>query len=103
MLRHATCLHLTSSYDQRYVPGMITSLRSKYMARLSSRWADNQLAAKSLSHMQTLGYHCKKRLKYVITDHISLTLFNMDLSYGIQVQNNSSILISESYVSLPLA
>ena len=48
------------------MPGMITSLRSKYMTRLSSRQADNQLAGKSLSHMHTFGYHDKKRLKYVI-------------------------------------
>ena len=44
-LRHATCLHLTSSNDQRLVPGIITSLRSKYVTfRLSSRQVDNQLA-----------------------------------------------------------
>ena len=34
--------------------------------RLSSRQADNQLEGKSLSHMQTLGYHGKMCLKYVI-------------------------------------
>ena len=34
--------------------------------RLSSLQADNQLAGKSLSHMQTFGYHDKKCLKYVI-------------------------------------
>ena len=43
-LRHTTCLHLTSSNDQSYVPGMITSLRSKYMTsgyhdgRLITSW-----------------------------------------------------------------
>ena len=53
MLRHATCLHLTSSNDQRLVLGMITSLRSKYLTSglISSRQADNQLAGKCLSHM----------------------------------------------------
>ena len=30
-LRHATCLNLTSSNDQRHVRDMITSLRSKCM------------------------------------------------------------------------
>ena len=34
--------------------------------RVLSRQADNQLAGKSLSCMQTLGYHGKKCLKYVI-------------------------------------
>ena len=34
--------------------------------RLSSRQADNQLAGKSLSHMQTLGYQGKMCPKYVI-------------------------------------
>ena len=61
-LRHATCLHLTSSNEQRYVPGMITSLPSKYDFWLSSRQADNHLAGKSLSHMQTLGYRGKSVL-----------------------------------------
>ena len=51
--------------------------------RLSSRQADNQLAGKSLSHMQTFGYHGKTCLKYVIS-------YNMDeeyckLWYGIKV------------------
>ena len=39
---------------------------------LSSRQADNQLAGKSLSHMQTLGYQGKMCLKYVIITVISL-------------------------------
>ena len=45
-LRHASCLHLTSSNDQRYVLGMITSLRSKYMTsgynhgRLITSWRE---------------------------------------------------------------
>ena len=45
-LRHATCLHLTSSHVQCYVPGMITSLRSKYMTfgyhhgRLITSWRE---------------------------------------------------------------
>ena len=30
-LCHSTCLHLTSSNDKHLLPGMITSLRSKYM------------------------------------------------------------------------
>ena len=34
--------------------------------QLSSRQADSQLAGKSLSHMQTLDYHDKICLKYVI-------------------------------------
>ena len=78
MLRHATCLHLTSSNDQRYVPGMITwhdnlSPFKIHDFRLSSRQADNQLAGKSLSHMQTLGYHGKMCLKYVIIYTIKRT------------------------------
>ena len=64
-----------SSNDQRYVPGMITSLRSKYDFRLSSWQADNQLAGKSILHMQTLGYHGKMRLKYVITAYIFTVAF----------------------------
>ena len=44
MLRHAACLHLTSSNDQCLLPGMITSLRSKFMtfsfhhSRLITSW-----------------------------------------------------------------
>ena len=50
------------------MPGIITSLRSKYLTFSYQSWqADNQLAGKSLSHMQTLGYQCKMCLKYVIT------------------------------------
>ena len=43
MLRHATCLHLTSSNDHGLVPGMITSSSPFKMHdyRLSSRQADN--------------------------------------------------------------
>ena len=43
-LCHATCLHLTSSNDQRLMPGMITPLSSKYMTsgyhhgRLITNW-----------------------------------------------------------------
>ena len=43
---YTTCLHLTSSNEQRYVPGMITSLRSKYMTsgyhhgRLITSWRE---------------------------------------------------------------
>ena len=36
------------------------------MIIVTSRSTNNQLAGKSLSHMQTFGYHGKKRLKYVI-------------------------------------
>ena len=64
-LRQATCLHLTSSNDQRYVPGMITSLRSKYMTsgyhhgRLITSWRERayricrllDIAAKSVLNM----------------------------------------------------
>ena len=45
-LHHATCLHQTSSVVQRYVLGMITSLRSKYMTsgyhhgRLITSWRE---------------------------------------------------------------
>ena len=42
--------------------------------RLSSRQADNPLAGKSLLHMQTLGYHGKMCLKYVI----SVSTINME-------------------------
>ena len=41
--------------------------------RLSSRQADNQLAGNSLTHMQTLGYHGKMCLKYVIMVFIDLS------------------------------
>ena len=56
---HTTCLHLTLSNDQRLVQGMITSLFKMHDFWLSLRQADNQLEGKSLSHMQTLGYHGK--------------------------------------------
>ena len=42
---------------------------------LSSWQADNQLAGNSVSHMQTLGYHSKMSLKYVIS-------VNMGYPYG---------------------
>ena len=45
-LRHATCLHLTSSNDQHLLLGMITSLRSQCMTSCYHQ-ADNQLAGKS--------------------------------------------------------
>ena len=64
-LRHATCLHLTSSNDQHLVPGMITSPFKMHFFRLSSRQADNQLAGKSLLHIQLLGYRDKKCPEYV--------------------------------------
>ena len=47
MFRHATCFHLTSSNDQRLVPGMINSLRSKCMTsgyhhgRLITSWPES--------------------------------------------------------------
>ena len=63
-LRHDTSLHLTSSSDQRYVPGMIASPFKMHDFRLSSPQANNQLAGKSLSHMQTFGYYGKKCLEY---------------------------------------
>ena len=50
-LSQAACLHLTSSNDQRLVPGTITSLRSKGM----SRQADNKLAGKILLHNADFG------------------------------------------------
>ena len=54
-LGHATCLHLkpsTHGHDNLF-PFKIDKFR------LPSRQADNQLAGKSLSHMQTLGYRGK--------------------------------------------
>ena len=44
--------------------------------RLSSRQADNQLAGKSLLHMQTLGYQGKMCLKYMV---MSVQVGTLDL------------------------
>ena len=49
----ATCLHLTSSNKQCLEPGMITSLRSKYMT--FSYQPGGQITS-WLLHMQTFGY-----------------------------------------------
>ena len=49
-LRHATCLHLTSSNDQHLVQGMITSFHSKCMTSgyhhdwLITSWRDGAYA-----------------------------------------------------------
>ena len=74
-LCHATCLRLTSSNDQSLVPGMITSPFKMDEFWLSSWQAKNQLAEKSLSHIQTLGYHGKKCPEYVIRNLIFLIFY----------------------------
>ena len=51
--------------------------------RLSSWQADNQLAGRSLSHMQTLGYHGKTCLKYVIIGYTCTAIFNFFLGHFI--------------------
>ena len=51
--------YLTSCNDQRLVPGMITSRLKMHDFHLSKQQADNQMAGKSLLHMQTLGYRGK--------------------------------------------
>ena len=54
------------------MPGMMTSLHSKYMTSgYQSRQADNQLAEKSLSHMQTLGFWGKLCPGYVLSTSIT--------------------------------
>ena len=57
-----------SSNDQRIKPALF-----KMNDFPLSQQADNQLAGKSLTHMQILGYRCKKRPGYVISTHISLS------------------------------
>ena len=50
---------------------MIGLIKVFYSILFYSRQANNQLAGESLSHMQTLGYHGKMCLKYVIKSIIT--------------------------------
>ena len=59
MLHCATCLHLPSSNDHAGHDNLSPFKIHVHDFRLSSWQADNQLAGKSLSHMQTLGYRGK--------------------------------------------
>ena len=60
----ATCLHLTSSSEQRLEPGTVQTTLFAVISQERARRAANQLAGKSLSHMQSLGYQGKLCPKY---------------------------------------
>ena len=65
--------------------------------RLSSRQADNQLAGKSLSHFQTLGYHGKMCLKYVIRRNIPAHVSSKDSDYLALAVLTQSMEVEDSF------
>ena len=59
----ATCSHLTSS-SERLQPGTVQNTLLVVISQQHARRVDKQLAGKSLSHMQSLGYQGKSCPKY---------------------------------------